>query len=196
MSKGLAKLVLGWSRDQLGVTWILGALLLGLLVWRAWPPGAPPEAPRPRWFIEVAGEVPRPGVYMFEAPPTLAAALEQAGGPAPPPEMNSPTLSSGTKITVAGGGTWSLGRLPGPQLLTLGLAVDLNTASAADLAALPGIGPALAQRIVVYREEHGPFGKIEDLLSVKGIGEKSLDRLKEYIFIDLSQKGLEIQNDS
>ena len=56
--------------------------------------------------------------------------------------------------------------------------VNLNTASAAQLEALPGIGAKTAERIVAYREKNGPFKKIEDLMNVKGIGEKSFLKLK------------------
>lgn len=56
--------------------------------------------------------------------------------------------------------------------------VDLNTATAAQLESLPGIGPKTAQRIIEYREKNGPFKKIEDLMNVKGIGEKSFLKLK------------------
>jgi competence protein ComEA len=57
--------------------------------------------------------------------------------------------------------------------------VDLNAASAADLEALPGVGPVLAQRIFDYRETHGPFATVEDLLDVPGIGEGKLAALRE-----------------
>jgi competence protein ComEA len=53
-------------------------------------------------------------------------------------------------------------------------AVDINTAGAVELEALPGIGPVLAGRIVAYREAHGPFGSLRELLRVSGIGEKKL----------------------
>ena len=66
----------------------------------------------------------------------------------------------------------------GAELLTLGLPLDLNSAGATDLDALPGIGPALARRIVDYRQKHGPFKKIDDLLQVSGIGPKLLDKIK------------------
>lgn len=62
-------------------------------------------------------------------------------------------------------------------------AIDLNTASAEELASIPGIGQALAGRIVELRDKEGPFRRVEDLLKVKGIGEKSLERLRPYVKI-------------
>ena len=46
---------------------------------------------------------------------------------------------------------------------------------------IPGIGEVTAQRIVEFREKHGPFGRVEDLLKVKGIGEKSFEKLRPYV---------------
>src|SRR5512144_1488976 len=61
--------------------------------------------------------------------------------------------------------------------------VNLNTASAAQLEGLPGIGAKMAQRIVEYRQKSGGFKKIEDLMNVKGIGEKSFLKLKPHITV-------------
>jgi competence protein ComEA len=59
-------------------------------------------------------------------------------------------------------------------------AVDLNRAGVDELVAVPGIGPATAQKIVEFREANGPFQRVEDLLKIKGIGEKSFEKLRPY----------------
>jgi competence protein ComEA len=59
--------------------------------------------------------------------------------------------------------------------------LDLNTADASVLERLPGLGPVLAQRIVAYREAHGPFRSAEDLARVSGLGEKRLARLRPLV---------------
>ena len=65
--------------------------------------------------------------------------------------------------------------------------VDINTASAEELETLPGIGSVLAQRIIEYRAEHGPFASVEDLLEVKGIGEATLDKFRDQIMVGPGQ---------
>ena len=61
--------------------------------------------------------------------------------------------------------------------------LNLNVATAAELERLPGVGPAMAARIVEYRQKNGPFKKIEDLMNVKGIGEKTFLNLKPMITV-------------
>jgi competence protein ComEA len=92
-------------------------------------------------------------------------------------------LSSGSKVEVTGEGQCRLGRMSGPQLLTLGLALDINRADQTDLESLPGIGPVLAGRILDFRQQHGPFKKIDDLEQVSGIGPKKLAQIKPYLVI-------------
>jgi competence protein ComEA len=59
--------------------------------------------------------------------------------------------------------------------------IDVNTADAAALCELPGIGPSLAARIVAYRDAHGPFGKAEDLTAVGGIGPATAEKLRPFV---------------
>ena len=61
--------------------------------------------------------------------------------------------------------------------------VDINRDNAAELQKLPGIGPAMAQRIIEYREANGPFERIEDLMEVKGIGEKRFLTLRDLVTV-------------
>ncbi len=61
--------------------------------------------------------------------------------------------------------------------------VNINTATAVQLEALPGIGPSMARRIVSHREKNGPFKKLEDLMVIQGIGEKSFLKLRQYLTI-------------
>lgn len=68
-----------------------------------------------------------------------------------------------------------------PITFTIQGKLNLNEASAKELETLPGIGPALAARIVAYREEHGPFESIDDLVRVLGIGAKTLEGFRELI---------------
>jgi competence protein ComEA len=61
--------------------------------------------------------------------------------------------------------------------------INVNTASAEELTALPGIGKSYADRIVEYREKNGPFKKVDDLLNVRGIGEKTLERIRDRVTV-------------
>ena len=61
--------------------------------------------------------------------------------------------------------------------------VNINTASAEQFEALPGVGAKTAQRILEHRQKNGPFKKVEELMNIKGIGEKSVLKLKPYLTI-------------
>ena len=65
--------------------------------------------------------------------------------------------------------------------------VNLNTATEQELDSLPGIGPATAAKIIAYRDENGPFRRVEDLLEVSGIGEKKLQNLRDLVTVDAPQ---------
>ena len=71
--------------------------------------------------------------------------------------------------------------------------INLNTASATDLEALPGIGAKTAALIVEYRQKNGPFKKIEELMNVRGIGEKNFLKLKAQITVTAPKPGLTAQ---
>ena len=62
--------------------------------------------------------------------------------------------------------------------------VNINTATLEELITLDGIGPAVANRILEFRGKHGPFQKPEDLMMVKGIGQKMFDRNKDRVVVD------------
>ncbi|MBX2819857.1 MAG: ComEA family DNA-binding protein [Rhodothermaceae bacterium] len=72
------------------------------------------------------------------------------------------------------------------DVLFAGGNININTASQEELERLPRIGPAMAQRILTYRQTHGPFKNVDDLTNVKGIGPKTLDRLRDKVTLDPS----------
>jgi len=73
-----------------------------------------------------------------------------------------------------------------PVYLIAGEKINLNTATLEELTKLKRIGPAYAQRIIDYREKYGPFEKIQDLMKVKGIGQKTFDANKDIITVEKS----------
>jgi competence protein ComEA len=83
----------------------------------------------------------------------------------------------------------TLGRYPGRSLASDAVPrlsaelINVNTASAAELDELPGVGPATAAAIIEYRREHGPFQRPEDLLQVRGIGPKKLAKMRDRVAV-------------
>ena len=71
---------------------------------------------------------------------------------------------------------------PGAKPLVSGT-ININTASAADLQRLPGIGAKTASRVIDYRQKNGPFKKVEELMNVRGVGEKNFLKLKDHISV-------------
>jgi len=74
----------------------------------------------------------------------------------------------------------SQGKAAQPQKAT----IDINKATANDFQKLPGIGPSLAKQIVAYREKHGPFRRVEDLMVIRGIGFKKWKQIRPYVRVD------------
>ena len=74
--------------------------------------------------------------------------------------------------------------LSGSELLTINKRININTATKTDLEAIRGIGPKTAEKIVEYRQEHGRFKRVEDIMKVNGIKEKGLEKIKIYLTVE------------
>ena len=150
--------------------------------------------------VHVAGEVSRPGVYQLPGTARVVDAVDAAGGPTTHADVDVINLAAALFDTAqifvprrgSVGARASIPRpLPGvnappsPNANTPDGAsntqVNINTASMADLDTLSGVGPSTAKAIIDYRTKNGPFGSIEDLLNVRGIGPAKLDAMREQI---------------
>jgi len=92
-------------------------------------------------------------------------------------------LMLGIGVAVAAAQTGGARKATAAAQTTAAVPLNLNTASAAQLEALPGIGKAMADRIVEYRQKNGSFKKAEDLMNVRGIGEKNFLKLKPLVTV-------------
>jgi competence ComEA-like helix-hairpin-helix protein len=172
-----------FNRSQVGIILVLAATLLGLYAWRAqwfFFPSPAPSAARQITSVEVTGPVAHPGIYSFAQPPTLGEVWQRAGAPGTAPAADQ-KIPSGSRVEVKQDCGYRLASMSGTQLVTLGLPLDLNRASAQDLVAVPGIGPVLAKRIVAYREKQGPFRKVDDLNKVSGFGKRKVGKVKPFL---------------
>jgi competence protein ComEA len=129
--------------------------------------------------VSVVGQVAAPGLVTLPAGSRVADALTAVGGLLPeadPGSINAAAvLSDGQQIAVGVPGAAAQPTSGGPAAgggsgAGAGGPLNLNTATVADLDALPGIGPVLAQRIVDHRTAHGPFTSVDQLDEVSGIG--------------------------
>lgn len=156
------------------------------------------SAPAPaRVYVHVIGAVIAPGVYDLEPGARVIDAVTAAGGLQPdaaPAGVNlARTVSDGEQIAVPTKQQLAAGRaVPGAAVSGSGGAasaaagggsVNINTADAALLDTLPGVGPATAAKIISDREANGPFASEDDLGRVAGIGPKKLDQLKGLISV-------------
>lgn len=90
-------------------------------------------------------------------------------------------VAVGAWFVVAGGLTGGLVAYDAAPVIPAGYTVNINTASVPELSQLPGLGPAMAQRIADHRRTHGPFASHEDLLAVAGIGPVTLEGLRPHL---------------
>ena len=90
-------------------------------------------------------------------------------------------VKEGDRLTIHEDGSASIGRMSGGKMLVFGIAIDVNAADVADFTALPGIGIKTAAKIVAFRERKGLFSSIEALTDVKGIGHKTLEKIRPFL---------------
>jgi len=139
--------------------------------------------------VYVSGAVNHPDVYSLPAGTINRDAISAAGGALPEADLNrvnlAQPLSDGQQIYVPRvGEVIAVEPSAGAAAPVLTGPVNINTATQAQLEALPHIGPAIAGRIIQYREEHGPFARIEDIQNVPGIGPATFDDIKDLITVD------------
>jgi competence protein ComEA len=181
----------------------VAVLVLGAwYVSRGGPPDAPAAAPAPIAVddggggggagsvvvVHVAGAVRRPGVYRMRSAARVDDAVRRAGGALPKADLTQVNLAAkvedGRQILVprrvpapVGGGSGGTAAAPTQP----GVPLNLNVATLEQLDELPGVGPATAQKIIDYREEHGGFGSVEELGEVPGIGDVRLAALRDLV---------------
>ncbi|HEY0867615.1 MAG TPA: helix-hairpin-helix domain-containing protein [Fimbriimonas sp.] len=152
--------------------------------------------------VHVAGAVKSPKVVRLPAGARVEDALKAAGGPRPDADLDlinlAAKLEDGKQVYIRKKG--SAEAVPPPEPAFAGgpaeaatpsseskpaearsQTVSLNTGSQAQLESLPGVGPATAKKIIAYRHEHGGFSSIDELLAVKGIGEKKLAAMRRWL---------------
>lgn len=146
-------------------------------------------------YVDVDGAVATPGVYRLREGARVAQAIDAAGGLTPEADVTGLNRASkvvdGQKIYVPHAGEQqTLGDVAGSGLgeASAGASVasdlvNINTANAAELQTLSGVGPSMAQSIIDERTQNGPFTSIDDLMRVSGIGEKKFAKIKDCICI-------------
>ena len=137
-------------------------------------------------LVDVAGWVRNPGVYTFTEGSRVIDAIEAAGGARPGALLEALNLAAllvdGTQILVVREGATGAPPVGSTGAASASL-VNVNTASATDLEALPGIGEVIAQRIIDHRTANGPFTSVDQLVDVSGIGDAILDSIRELVTV-------------
>lgn len=136
-------------------------------------------SPSATLVVQVVGAVVNPGVYELPLDSRVMDAVELAGGltaKADPASVNlARIVQDGEQLVVGTNGSQRSSAAAQPSR------ININTATASDFDTLPRIGETMAERIVAFRDEHGPFGSLEALLDVPGIGELTLAGLRDNI---------------
>ena len=160
---------------------------------------SPPPTVESNVVVHVTGAVRRPGVYTVPASSRIVDALDAAGGATESADLErinlAQTVTDAEQIHIprrlpsAPRATVAPRLRPRPQASTVGTTVagrrtvNINTASAAQLEALTGVGPALAKSIVTHRSQKGPFARVDDLLNVPGIGPSKLAAMRDEVTV-------------
>ena len=140
--------------------------------------------------VDVAGKVRRPGIVVLDAGARVADALEEAGGARPGVDLSGLNLArvlvDGEQVVVGvpppATGLPAVPASPAPGAPGTAL-VDLNTADLTLLETLPEVGPVTAQAILTWREEHGGFTAVSELLEVDGIGDATLATISPFVTV-------------
>jgi competence protein ComEA len=132
--------------------------------------------------VHVGGEVLRPGLYRLTPGSRVNDAVGAAGGPTAEADIHRMNLAArlvdGQQIVVPPKGEARAAGFPSPATAAR---ISINTASVAELDTLPGVGPVTAQRIVAYREQHGPFASVQQLRDAKLVNASTYDRIKDLV---------------
>jgi len=151
------------------------------------PPVAPPTetAAAPAVVVvDVVGAVRRAGLYRLQQGARIADAVARAGGATAKADLAlinlAAPLADGEQVVVPKRGAAASSAAPSAGVASSG-PVHLSTATLEQLDSLPGIGPVTAQKILDYRQKHGPFTSVDELDAVPGIGPARLEQLKDLV---------------
>ena len=138
-------------------------------------------------LVDVAGWVRRPGVYEFAEGARVIDAIDAAGGARPGAVLSSLNLAAplvdGTQVLVPKESQSAPTTETGTGTSGATGLVNVNSATNAELETLPGIGEVIAQAIVDHRTENGPFTSVEQLVDVSGIGDATLENIRELVTV-------------